>query len=143
MDLATWRAQREQTLTLPSGLTVRVRRVQLLDLAAQGMVPAPLHDQVQALINHAAQQHLAVTLAEFPQHAAVIDMVVTAAVIDPPIAAVADEAHLAVSELEFADRLAIFSWAHQEASALATFPGDAGDGGRTRRGRRAVPLPPE
>lgn len=141
INLRAWRQQRQSTLALTCGLTITVRKVQLLDLAARGQVPAPLHSQVEALMSRSqGRAPSALGIAEFPQHAQVIDLVVRAAVLDPPITDEPSPDTLSIDELPFTDRLAIFNWAQEEAAQVATFPGAAGDG--PRPARRGDSLPP-
>ena len=120
--LTDWRTQRRTTLTLPSGLEAELRRIAVEDLAARGDIPAPLYAQVTALIAGAAP---ALDLASFPDHAKMIDLVASAALVSPAVAEVADETHITMDELPFADRIAIFNWAQGGAAALAPFPGAA------------------
>lgn len=136
--LAAWRAARTSQETLPSGLLVTLRKVHLLDLAAQGQIPAPLVGQVEQLMQASAGPQ-ALGVADFPRHAAVIDLVVRAALVDPPVADEPDEAHISLAELPFGDRIHIFNWAQGEAAQVATFPEPgAGPGPRTPRGRPRV-----
>lgn len=137
--LAAWRAQRTQVRTLPSGLSATLRKVQLLDLAAQGQIPTSLVGRVESLIAMSDQGGGAIDLADFPQHAAVINLVAKAALVDPPAADEPDDDHIGISELPFGDRLDIFNWAQEEGVALATFPEPAAEpGARTPRGRQRV-----
>jgi len=125
MDLQAWRKKQQEgeRVTLPSGLEVRVKRVGLLDLAAQGNVPAPLLGMVEKVLD--SQTHKLV-MADFPDYAALINSVVLAAVIDPPIADEADATHLAVDELPMGDRLALFNWANEVATKLEPFRKEPG-----------------
>jgi hypothetical protein len=128
--LAEWRAQRQTTLTLPSGLDATLRRITVEDVAARGSIPTPLYGQVSAIID---QQPGAVAptldLASLPQFAVLIDVVAAAALVSPAVAEVADETHITIDELPFADRLHIFTWAQGGAAALAPFPGAAAGAG--------------
>ena len=141
IDLTAWRASRQQTITLSCGLTVQVRKVALLDLAAQGNVPVPLHAAVQALIDR--QGSTPVDVASLSDQAAVIDLVVKAAVIAPLITDEPTETSISLREIPLVDRIEIFSWAQQEGAALATFPEPAARRDRATRRRERVPLPTE
>jgi len=141
IDLTSWRASRQQTLALSCGLTVTVRKVALLDLAAQGNVPVPLHAAVQALIDR--QGSTPVEVAKLADQAAVIDLVVRAAVISPPITDEPTETSITLSEIPLVDRIEIFSWAQREAAHLATFPEPAAPRHGAARRRERVPLPTE
>ena len=119
MNLSEWRERQAtgEAFELPSGLLVRLRRVGMLDLAARGKVPAPLVAMVEGLL----QRDAALTLAEFGEYGQVVDLIVAAALIDPPVAEEADKTHLAVSELPMADRLAVFNWCNAPAVRLRPF----------------------
>lgn len=125
MDLQEWRQKQQEgeAMTLPSGLEVRVKRVGLLDLAAQGNVPAPLLGMVEKVLDN--QTHKLV-MADFPQYAALINSVVLVAVVSPPIADRADATHLAVDELPMGDRLALFNWANEVSTKLEPFRQEPG-----------------
>jgi hypothetical protein len=118
VDLATWRAKRAAgiTRTLPSGLRVRLRPVKLVDLIMLGEIPQTL----DALVKRASSEGFGVQ--DVQQFTPLINAVVKACVIEPPIADVADETHLALSELDFDDRLNVFLFANGTAEAVRPFP---------------------
>lgn len=120
MNLQEWREKQRQgeAFELPSGLVVRLRRVGLLDLLSQGSVPAPLVGMVQMLIEKANHQ---LGAEQFPQFAQSIDLVVKAAMVDPPVADAPGEGVLGIGELSIADRLAVFAWANAPAEELRPF----------------------
>ena len=119
MELKEWRARQEEgeEYVTPSGLTVRVRRVTLLDLAEQGGIPTPLVGMVNKLLDTATHQ---LTVADVPEYIDAINLAVKAIIVDPPGADKADATHIAVSELPVKDRLALFNWASR-AEALRPF----------------------
>lgn len=117
--LAEWRAGQRETLVLPSGLSMTVRRVSLLDLAAAGQVPAPLMGMVERLIGEGQRSEL--ELATLPQFVGLIDAVIMLAAVDPPLAAEPDEDHIGVHELPTLDKVAVFNWLNAPAAALAPF----------------------
>lgn len=124
MKLAEWRAKRDhgEEFETPSGLIVSLRRVSLFDLAERGAIPAPLAGLVQGTLDGKGAR---LDLAQFPEYAELINLVVAATVVDPPIALEGDDEHLAVAELPMADRLAIFNWANGVAVALQPFRREA------------------
>lgn len=140
-DLNAWRQGRQETLTLSCGLTVTVRKVDLLDLAAKGQIPVPLHAAVQQMLAQSAADP-GLDVATLPERAAVIDLIVAAALVEPRISAEPSDTTITLSELPFVDRISIFSWAHEEAAQVATFPGEPVSGQRIARGRQRVPHPP-
>lgn len=117
-DLRAWRLAREVDYELPSGLTVRLRRVALLDLVSTGQMPAPLLTLIQ---DFSASNETAVDMAQLPQFTEVLNAVTLAAVIEPPIQPIGDEEHLGLNEMPFDDKLEIFNWLNQGAQRLAPF----------------------
>ncbi len=120
MDMRAWRARQltGEAFTLPSGLVVRLKRVGIMDLAEQGQIPAPLAGIVQHFMDEKDHN---VELADFARFSGVINLVVKAALIDPPGADEADDTHLGVDELPMTDRMAIFNWCNEAAESLRPF----------------------
>lgn len=116
MNLQQWRENNIKPLTLPSGLDVKVREVKLLDLAFNGNIPVTLNGMLESLLNKPEVK--ADELAKFGE---LVNMVVKAAMIEPAVADVADDTHVAVQELPAEDRLHIFNWANREATQLTQF----------------------
>lgn len=126
-DLRAWRLSREAELELPSGLTVRVRRVSLQDLAAGGMIPAPLVDVVQRLIDDTRSgQMIQPNVKQLAELGPILNVVARAAVIEPALADTPDDEHLGLSELTIEDKADIFRWANSPARALEPFRGEPG-----------------
>ena len=120
MDLAQWREQRAQGrgFVLPSGLEVRLKRVSLMDLAAQGEVPAPL----TGLVNQVMSSGLAsITVENAAEYEAAINLVVKAAMVEPRVAEAASSDAVGVQELPIIDRLAIFRECNRYAEELKPF----------------------
>ena len=113
MQLEEWRALRArgQTATLPSGLEVQLQRVGTLELAEQGRIPQELRPLLDRMI--AGGQDKSMTLADFAEYAAVINLVCEACLAGPE--------GLLVVELPYADRLAIFGWANEVSGKLKIF----------------------
>lgn len=117
--LAQWRAGRTEEVTLPSGLVVTAKRITLEDVIMSGEIPKPLLGMIEQLRQEASADALTVDrLVEFMP---VVDQTVALAIVDPPIAVVADDEHLTVEELPVKDRLALFTWLVKPAAALAPF----------------------
>lgn len=125
MDLQAWRERQAsgEMFELPSGLVVRLRRVGMLDLAQQGRIPAPLVSMVEGLL----QRGTSLSLSNLGEYSGVVDLVVAAAIVDPPMAEQADDTHLAVGELPMADRLAAFNWCNAPALRLRPFRPESAD----------------
>ena len=113
-----WRKRRStgESMELPSGLVVQVRRVSLLDLVKQGRVP-------QSLLSMADQVMTAsqITLDKINEGLAVVDLVVKACVIAPQVVDgevdADDEERISIDELGAEDKLALFNWASPQTVA--------------------------
>jgi len=136
MDLTTWRKQQREGVEFetPSGLVVRLRRVSLLDMAALGEIPTPLVAAVDAVFDSRSRD---LTVEMAGQFTEVVDLLVRAAMVDPPVADRADEGHLAVSELPMKDRVAIYNWCQMH-EPLRPFRGAGGEPADPGRGGAAV-----
>lgn len=131
MELRAWRERQVTEMDLPSGLTVKLKPVSLVDLMINGEIPAPLLSQVQTLIDSKSE----VELSKIGDYMETINLAVKACVISPPLADEPDEDHLSVSELPLDDRMAIFNFANQAAESLKPFRSQpAGDDGATQPG---------
>jgi hypothetical protein len=115
MDKRQWRAARKIVTATPSGLDVTLRRVAIADLLANGKIPQTL----DTLTKRATADGFSVS--EAAEFMPLIDEVVRAAVIEPPIGETADDEHITLGELPFEDRMAIFQWANGDATALQPF----------------------
>jgi len=116
MNLEEWRAARAEgeEAELPSGLTVKLRRVSALDLANQGKIPSTLQPQVDKFLVKSQQQNNNKTsLSDLKEFLPVVTLVCKACVIGPE--------GLDVEELPVNDRMLIFGWANEGAGRLQTF----------------------
>lgn len=120
MDLQAWREQQRVgvEVELPSGLVVRVARVSLIDLALRGDVPTPLTAAVNQVLNQGIGN---LTVENAREHEGAINLVVKAAVVDPPVKDKPDAQSLGVSELPIVDRLAIFRECNRYGEPLRPF----------------------
>jgi hypothetical protein len=116
--LSAWRAALTEEVKLPSGLTVTAKRISLEDVIVSGHIPKPLLGMIDKLRSDATGGLSVDRLVEFMP---VVNRTVALAIVDPPMAEVADEDHLAVDELPAKDRLALFTWLVQPAAAVAPF----------------------
>ena len=124
MDLKAWRENRKgEKRVLPSGLVVKVRRCDLLDLAAQGQIPAPL----AAMVGNLVTTGMTINMENFGEYATVVNMLVKACLIDPPVAEESDSDHIGLDELPMKDRIAIYNWANEGVAWLAPFREDVGE----------------
>jgi hypothetical protein len=125
VKLAAWRAGRTEEVVVPSGLTVTVRRrITLEDVIMSGDVPKPLLGLIQDARDQGGfdTSDTEKVLKFMPM----IDQMVRMAIIDPPLADVADDEHMSIDELPAADRLALFVWLVQPAAKLAPFRPEPG-----------------
>lgn len=118
VDLNAWRTSRTATLNLPCGLSVDVKKVTLLDLAAIGSIPTPLIGEVESILTDG----LRFSVVELEDNFKVINHVVKCAVISPHITDEPTEDSVGINEIPANDRLEIYMWAKEEASKLAMFP---------------------
>lgn len=133
MDLQTWREMRNRVeeVTLPSGLEVTLRKVELLDLVGQGDVPETLN----VLVKKATSTGFDVS--DVKAFMPLLNIVTRACLVQPALSEEADAEHLTLDEIPVGDRLAIFSWANQEADALGKFrPEQNGRVASAQRGER-------
>jgi len=119
-QLAAWRASRTQELSLPSGLTVSVRDASIMDLVINGNIPETLMGSIMNQVGNGEQVDLSMFSSD-NEFGKLINEMVKICVVDPPIADVADEDHLALSELSGDDKMAIFNHANREVEQVKTF----------------------
>lgn len=139
--LKAWRQKRQESMVLPSGLEVTLRKVDLMDLVAGGQIPAPLLSQIEGLsdLSEADAADNTKMLEKLPEYIDAINALVMGCVIDPPMAAHGDDDHLGVDELSLDDKMTIFEWASSGTAALEKFraePGADGDPARDGQGLR-------
>ena len=107
------------TVWLPvAGVEARVRRIRIATLAANGEIPLTLQALAEDFVNDPDK---AITLAEFPQYADVINMIVKAAMIEPRVGNEATDNCLDVHEMEFEDRIAVFQFVNAAADRMRPF----------------------
>ncbi len=117
MDLKTWREKREETVTLPSGLEARLRKVDLVGLMVGGSIPNSLLPEFMAMTEGPVEMDV----EKLPTLAPIFDAVVLAAVIEPPVAETGDDEHLGLDEIPFEDKMFIFERCSAEAARLKPF----------------------
>lgn len=113
--------QKTAEMTLPSGNVVQLKRVGLMDLIAQGNIP----DTLSGLATEVATKDKLRSLSaeELAEYVNIINLVVKACAVSPKIADAATEDTLAVTDIDFVDRVEIFSWANGVANSLRPFLG--------------------
>jgi hypothetical protein len=86
-NLREWRSLKRKTYIIAGGLEIVTRDVNLVDLVAQGLIPKPLLGMIEALNKRSAQGDQQVRMEEFNEYAEMINAVVRAMVVSPPILA--------------------------------------------------------
>ena len=131
MKLSEWRKGRTITVELPSGLTVTVRRVTLQTLMLTGQIPKPVLSAVKQLNSGADTITLGTfdaILANYDKLPVMVDLmnlVCKVCLVDPLVADVADDTHIAIDEMEYTDREYIFNLISREGvEQTAPFPGE-------------------
>jgi hypothetical protein len=141
MNLNEWRKKQNhgEIVTLPSGLEVTLRKASIMDLAERGQIPAPLAGTVNEMMRGGGKRTY--TLSDFAEFSGIINVVAGACIVDPPVAEVGDDSHLALTELPIEDRLQIFNWANGEANHLIPFRKEDGEPATAARPGHDVLLP--
>lgn len=145
-DVLAWREAYHQASTTihvcENGLRLRIRKIPLGSLVERGEVPDPLMPAAERFLKWAPEPADVSPGRRLAERAAVIDLVVSAAVIDPSISLTPvddDSPELYVKDIPFSDRIAIQAWAEEALPALARFPGPpTRNDTRPARGRQRV-----
>ena len=138
MSVGAWRASRVNALTLPSGLTVTVRRLEMSDLLLLGHVPMPLLTVLDELAAQPSAREMITYAQTHPEFMDLITRITRAVVVAPRIvdadseASPADADSLRMDEIPPTDRLAIYNAAQGGVAPLLPFL--AGTGASERAG---------
>lgn len=113
MNIDEWRAQRAagEEGELPSGLTVVLQKVHILDLITQGRIPQTLQPILEAQMQGKATPPM--NMEQLAAYKEMIDIVALAC-IKAPQGVTADE-------LPTQDKMAIYNWAMEGSNKLASF----------------------
>lgn len=116
-QLAEWRAKKFHDLTLPSGLVVKIKDVDLIALAFDGKIPNTMLGMVEEL-----QRAKGVIQAEsLDKFGEVVNILIRNCVVDPQISDAPGEDSICIDELNGADRIEIFMFANREVGELTNF----------------------
>ncbi len=120
--LAQWRSSRLHELQLPGGMTVWVMDVSMMDLMLTGKLPETLIE----FADDAGKQgkgeiDLKKVVKSGTDFNAMLDTVVLACVVEPPVAEKGDDDHLGLDEINGDDKMAIFNWANREVEKIRPF----------------------
>jgi len=120
-SVAEWRERNgPQDVTLPSGSVAKLRKVHIVDLASQGLIPATLvaeADKLQGASGAALMQDLE-QLKGFRE---MLRAVAKATFVEPPVGDEATEEQLGVDEVPFDDLVHVFNWCNGRARELEPF----------------------
>ncbi len=142
MKLDEWKKSRVELITLPSGLDVKVRKVNMIDISMNGELPNPL---LEIALKAKEGQELTM-LQIYAKFGPLINHFCSLAIVDPPVAEKSDNQHLAVTDLSADDRLEIFNRQNGEALRLIPFlpkrnkPGAPAPGGKRLRHKAQQPV---
>lgn len=122
-NLRKWRASRLHEETLPSGLEVLLRDVDISTLAIDSDIPNTLmdlitSDEFQKLSEDDAGRKVLENKADFNTF---LKTLVKAVMVEPEIGEKPDDGHVLYSELSLDDRMFIFNFLNREATDLRPF----------------------
>lgn len=113
MNIDEWRAQRAagEEGELPSGLTVVLQKVHILDLVTQGRIPQTLQPILEAQMQGKSTPPM--DMEQLKAYKEMIDIVALACIKAPQ--------GLAAEELPTQDKMAIYHWAMEGSNKLTSF----------------------
>ncbi len=117
MDLTEWRKTRRVSLELPSGLSVIVQDVTIMDLAIDGHIPAPLVSQFMA----SGKTDINLAEIDWADFGNMLNSLAKIAIVAPLITDEPSENTLGIKELSMADKMAVFEWCDREVRTVENF----------------------
>jgi hypothetical protein len=119
-NLAEWRVSmaRPHDLVLPSGLEVKVRDISLVDLLLAGEIPNTLESFGD--IPDVTKPN-EISREQIEKSSDIMNMVVTAVLLEPKVGDTPDETHVTLAELRFADKNYILEYVNRDANAVRPF----------------------
>lgn len=124
LNLKKWREQRLHQETLPSGLQVVLRDVDLAGVMLEGNIPNTLIDLIsseefQSLSEEDAGKR--VLGGDMQGFNVMLRKLVEAAFVEPIVSDVADDKHILYSELSLEDKLFVFNFLSRDAQKVRSF----------------------
>jgi len=120
-SVAEWREKnRPQDVELPSGNVAKLRKVHLVDLVIQGMIPATLVAEAEAL-KDADGTALVQDLEKLTGFREMLNAVAKATFVEPPVGDGGTDAQLGVDEVPFDDLVHVFNWCNGRSRQLEPF----------------------
>lgn len=123
-NLKKWRASRVHEETLPSGLPILLRDVDLPSVIFEDDIPNTLINLITSKEFQAMDEEEAgkKVLAENKEaFNSFMKRLITVSLAQPEIGDVADDKHILYSELSLADKMFIFNFLNREAQAVRSF----------------------
>lgn len=102
------------------GPTMLLRRVGLMDLIQQGEIPDLLSGEATRLAS-AGIAGRSWSIEELKEFSAIVDVVVMACSVSPPLTLDGSDDSLAISEIPFVWRVKVFNWAGESVGPLRRF----------------------
>jgi hypothetical protein len=120
--LAQFRSSRLHELPLPSGITVWVREVSMMDLMLTGKLPENIIDFAEAAEKQGAVDiDLKKIVKSGTDFNIMLNTVALATIVEPPVSENGDDDHLGLDEINGDDKMAIFNWVNREVEQLRPF----------------------
>jgi len=123
--IAKFRAEQIKEMPEPlpdSGLKIFLRDASMMDLVLSGKLPEPLIDVINDARENGKEgfdiKAMARNGKEFSE---MIDGLVLASVIEPPLAEKGDDDHIGIREISSDDKMKIFEWLNREKNSLHSF----------------------
>jgi hypothetical protein len=123
-SVAEWRASRLHEETLPSGLPVVLRDVDLASIFVDGDIPNTMIDlitspELEGMSNEeVGKKFISEDSSNFNT---LLKALAKAALAEPQIGETADNTHILYSELSFEDKMFIFNFTNRDANAVRPF----------------------
>lgn len=122
MNLNQWREKKKPIeAVLPSGLAVKLRKVNMEKLVSSGLIPVVLLDEVAKNPGKTLDLPTEKVLSDLPTYMSMIDGVVKGAMADPEVTDDPTDTTIGVDELDLADKMFILAWAMEDTNALRPF----------------------
>jgi hypothetical protein len=123
-SLSKWRASRMHEETLPSGLEVLLRDVDIMNVVIDGNIPNTLIDVIGGEgFQSLSEEEIGKKMLE--EHKgdfnALMRQLITASLVEPAIGETADDKHILYGELSFEDKMHIFNFLNRDSQAVRSF----------------------
>lgn len=122
MNLNQWREKKKPTeVVLPSGLAVKLRKVDPQQLVSGGQIPVVLLNEIKQNPGKEISLSNDQLLDDLPTYMGMIDSVVMGAMVEPEVTAKPTETTVGIDELDLGDKMFVLSWAMEDTNALRPF----------------------